>query len=75
MRMKVDDIKDFKNNRNYKGIIIKDGKRELKAYKANTMRIMRHLICLKEYKDTESRSDIINNGSNIKSRFKATTKL
>ena len=54
---------------------IKDRKRELKVYKANIMRIIRHLICFKKYKDIKSRSDIINNGSDIKSGFKATTRL
>ena len=72
--MKISDIKDFKNNKNYKRTIIKDRKRESEAYKVNTMRIIRHLICFKKYKDIESKSDIINNESHIKSGFKATTR-
>ena len=74
MRIKVGDVKDFENNRNYKGMTIKDRKRELKVYKANIMRIIRHLICFKKYKNIESRFNIINNGSDIKSKFKAMTR-
>jgi hypothetical protein len=74
VRIKVGDVKDFENNRNYKGMTIEDRKRELKVYKANIMRIIRHLICLKEYKNIESRFNIINSGSDIKSRFKAMTR-
>ena len=72
MRIKVGDVKDFENNRNYKGMTIKDRKRELKVYKANIMRIIRHLICFKEYKNIELRFDIINSGSDIKRGLKAT---
>jgi len=72
--MKVNDIKNSENNRNYKRMTIKDEKRELKAYKVNMMRIIRHLICLKKYKDIKSRFNIINNESDIKSGFKAMIK-
>jgi hypothetical protein len=41
VRAKVGDIKDSKNNGNYNRATIKDGQREPKAYKANTMRIIR----------------------------------
>ena len=75
MRIKVSDIKDFKNNGNYKRTTIKDRRREPEAYKVNMMRIIRHLICLKKYKDIKLRSDIINNGSDIKSGFETMTKL
>jgi hypothetical protein len=50
---------------------MEDGRREPKAYKANTMRIIRHLICPKKRRSTKSGSNIINGGSDIKSRSKA----
>ena len=70
MRINLSNIKDLKNHRNYNGIAIKDGRREPKAYKANIIRIIRHLICLKKYKSIKLRFNIINSGSDIKSKFK-----
>ena len=54
---------------------IKDGQREPKAYKANIIKIIRHLIYFKKYKSIKLRFNIINNESNIKSRFKITAGL
>jgi hypothetical protein len=70
VRINLSDIKDFKNYRNYNRIVIEDGRREPKAYKANIIKIIRHLIYLKKRRSIKLKSNIINNGSNIKSKFK-----
>ena len=75
MRIKVGDVKDFENNRNYKGMTIKDRKRELKVYKANIMRIIRYLIYSKKRGSTKLRSNTINGGSDIRSGSKAAAGL
>jgi hypothetical protein len=54
---------------------IKDGRREPKAYKANTIRIIRHLICLKKCRSTKLGSNTINSESDIRSGFKAAAGL
>jgi hypothetical protein len=46
---------------------IKDGRQEPKAYKANIIRIIRHLICLNKRGSTELGSNTIDDGSDIKS--------
>ena len=66
----LSNIKDLKNYRNYNETTIEDGRREPKAYKANIIRIIRHLICLKKYRSIKLRSSAIDNRSNIKSKFK-----
>jgi hypothetical protein len=68
-------IKDPKNHKNYNRIAIKDKRREPKAYKANTIRIIRHLIYPKKRKSTKLGSNIIDSKSNIKSGFKAVARL
>jgi hypothetical protein len=69
------DIKDPKNHGNYNRTAIEDGQREPKAYKANTIRIIRHLICPEKHKSTKSGSNAVNSGSDIKSRSKAAAGL
>jgi hypothetical protein len=54
---------------------IEDGQREPKAYKANIMRIIRHLICLKKRRSIKLRSNAINGGSDIRSGFKVAAGL
>ena len=54
---------------------IKDGRREPEAYKANIIRIIRHLICPKKRRSTKLGSNIINNRSDIKSGSKAAARL
>jgi len=68
-------IKDLKNHRNYNRIIIKDRQREPKAYKANIIRIIRHLIYSKKHRSIKSRSNTIDGGSNIKSKSKVVAGL
>ena len=75
MRINLSNIKDLKNHRNYNRIAIEDGRREPKAYKANIIRIIRHLICPKKRRSTKLGSNIINNRSDIKSGSKAATGL
>jgi len=71
----VGDVKDFENNRNYNKTAIKDGQWKPEAYEVNTMKIIRDLIYFKRRKNTESRLNIINNGSDIKSGSEAATRL
>jgi hypothetical protein len=68
-------MKDLKNHRNYNGMAIKDKWREPKAYKANIMRIIRHLICPKKRGSTKLESNTINGGSDIRSGSKAAAGL
>ena len=75
MQTNLGNIKDLKNHRNYNRIIIKDRQREPKAYKANIIRIIRHLICSKKRKSTKLRSNAVNSGSDIKSGSKAAAGL
>ena len=75
MQINLSDIKDLKNHRNYNGIAIKDGRQEPKVYKTNIIRIIRHLIYFEKYKSIKLRSNIINNKSDIRSRFKAAARL
>ena len=75
MRTNLSNIKDLENYRNYNGMAIKDGRREPEAYKANIIRIIRHLICSKKRKSIELGSNTIDNGSDIKSGFKAAAGL
>jgi hypothetical protein len=69
------DIKDPENYRNYNRTAIKDRRRESKVYKANIIRIIRHLICPEKRGSTELGSNIIDSGSDIRSRFKAAAGL
>ena len=71
----LSNVKDLKNHGNYNKTAIEDGRREPKAYKANTIRIIRHLIYSKKYKSIKSGFNTINNRSDIKSRFKAAAGL
>ena len=75
MRTNLGDVKDPKNHGNYNRTAIEDGRREPKAYKANIMRIIRHLICPEKRRSTELGSNAINSGSDIRSRFKAVAGL
>jgi hypothetical protein len=68
-------IKDPENHGNYNGTAMEDGRQEPEAYKANTIRIIRHLICLKKHRSTKSGSNTINGESDIRSRSKATAGL
>ena len=54
---------------------MEDGRREPKAYKANIIRIIRHLIYSKKHRSIKSRSNTIDGGSNIRSRSKAAAGL
>ena len=54
---------------------IEDGQWKFEVYKVNIMKIIRHLICFKRRRDIESKPDIINNKSDIKSKFKTAMKL
>jgi hypothetical protein len=69
------DIKDPKNHGNYNGTAIEDGRREPKAYKANIIRIIRHLICPEKYRSTELGSNTVDSGSNIRSGSEAAAGL
>jgi hypothetical protein len=71
----LSNIKDFKNHGNYNRTAIKDKRREPEAYKANIIRIIRHLIYFKKRGSIKSESNTINNKSDIKSRFKAAAGL
>jgi hypothetical protein len=75
VRTNLDNAKDPKNHGNYNGTAIEDGQREPKAYKANTIRIIRHLICPKKRRSTELGSNIIDSGSDIRSGFEAAAGL
>ena len=75
VRINLGDVKDPKNHGNYNRIAIEDGRREPKAYKANTMRIIRHLICPEKRGSTKSGSNAINGESDIKSGSKAAAGL
>ena len=75
VRTNLGDAKDPKNHGNYNRTAIEDGRREPKAYKANTIRIIKHLIYSKKYKSIKSGFNTINNRSDIKSRSKAAAGL
>jgi hypothetical protein len=68
-------IKDSKNHGNYNRTAIKDGQQEPKAYKANIIRIIRHLICSKKRGSTKLESNTVDSGSDIKSGFKTVAGL
>ena len=75
MRINLGNIKDLKNYGNYNRIAIEDRRREPKAYKANIMRIIRYLIYLKKRRSTKLGSNVINGGSDIRSRSKVAAGL
>ena len=75
MRINLSNAKDLKNHGNYNRTAIEDGWREPEAYKANTIRIIRHLICPKKRRSTKLGFNIINNRSDIKSKSKAAARL
>ena len=75
MRINLSNVKDSKNHGNYNRTAIKDGRREPKAYKANIIRIIRHLIYSKKYRSIKSGSNTVNSGSDIKSGSKAAAGL
>jgi hypothetical protein len=75
VRINLGDIKDSKNHGNYNKTAIKDGWREPKAYKANIIRIIRHLICLKKRRSIKLGSSAIDGGSDIRSGSKAAAGL
>jgi hypothetical protein len=75
VRINLSNIKDLKNHRNYNRTAIEDGWREPEAYKANTIRIIRHLICPEKRGSTELGFNIIDNGSDIRSKSKAAARL
>jgi hypothetical protein len=71
----LSNTKDLKNHRNYNRTAIEDGWREPKAYKANIIRIIRHLICPEKRGSTKLGFNIIDNGSDIRSKSKAAARL
>ena len=75
VRTNLGDAKDPKNHGNYNRTAIEDGRREPKAYKANIMRIIRHLICPKKRGSTKLGSNAVDGGSNIRSGSKAAAGL
>jgi hypothetical protein len=75
VRINLGDVKDSENHRNYNGMAIEDGRRELKAYEANTMRIIRHLICPKKRRSTKLGFNTMDGGSDIRSGSKAAAGL
>ena len=54
---------------------MEDGQREPKAYKANIMRIIRHLIYPKKRGSTKLRFNAVNSRSDIRSGSKAAAGL
>ena len=54
---------------------MEDGQREPKAYKANIMRIIRHLICPEKCGSTELGSNTIDGESDNRSRSEAAAGL
>jgi hypothetical protein len=75
VRINLGNIKDPENHGNYNRTAIEDGRREPKAYKANMMRIIRHLIYPKKRGSTKSGSNTIDGESNIRSGSKAAAGL
>ena len=75
MRTNLSNIKDPKNHGNYNRTAMEDRQREPKAYKANTIRIIRHLIYSEKRRSTKSGSNAVDGGSNIRSRSKAAAGL
>ena len=75
VRTNLGNMKDPKNHGNYNGTAIEDGWREPEAYKANIMRIIRHLICPEKRRSTKLGSNAINSGSDIRSGSKAAAGL
>ena len=75
MQTNLGNTKDLKNHGNYNRTAIEDRWREPKAYKANIIRIIRHLIYSKKYKSIKSGFNTINNRSDIKSRSKVVAGL
>ena len=75
VRTNLSDAKDPKNHGNYNRTAIEDGQREPEAYKANIIRIIRHLICPKKCGSTKLGSNTIDGGSNIRSGFKVVAGL
>jgi hypothetical protein len=75
MRTNLSNIKDLENHGNYNGTAIKDRRQEPKAYKANIIRIIRHLICLKKHRSIKLGSNAIDGESDIRSGSKAAAGL
>ena len=75
VRTNLGDAKDPENHGNYNGTAMEDGRREPEAYEANTMRIMRHPICPEKRGSTESGSDAVDGGSDIRSGSEAAAGL
>ena len=75
MQTNLGNIKDSKNHRNYNRTAIEDRRREPKAYKANTIRIIRHLIYFEKHRSTKLGSNTIDGGSNIRSRSEVAARL
>ena len=75
MRTNLGDAKDPKNHGNYNGTAMEDGRREPKAYKANIIRIIRHLICSKKRRSTKLGSNAVDDGSDIRSGSKVVAGL
>jgi hypothetical protein len=75
MRINLSNIKDLKNHRNYNRTAIEDRWQEPEAYRANIIRIIRHLIHPKKRGSTKLGFNIINNRSDIRSKSKAAARL
>jgi hypothetical protein len=74
LREIVGEAENPKNNGNYK-IAMEARRCKSKAYKANTRRRIRRLICYRRHKSSKSGSDGVGGGSDIKSRSKAAARL
>jgi hypothetical protein len=75
VRINLGNTKDPENHRNYNKTAIEDGRREPEAYKANTIRIIRHLICPKKHRSIKLGSDAVDGESDIRSGSKAVAGL
>ena len=75
MRTNLSDAKDPKNHGNYNRTAIEDGQREPEAYKANIIRIIRHLIYPKKCRSTKLGSNTVDSESDIRSKSKAAAGL
>jgi hypothetical protein len=66
---KVGDAKDLKNNRNYNKTTIERQGQRFKAYKANIIRVIKHLALIGRQRSIKLRLNTVDNRSNIRSGF------
>jgi hypothetical protein len=74
LREIVGEVKNLKNNGNYK-TAIEAGQYKSKAYKANIRRRIRYSTYYKRHKSSKLGSDEVGNRSDIRSRSKAMARL